>query len=303
MQPAGTNLARFPSKLLLTVVLGLVASGLAASVLYAVHVSHAPSSSEFLTDLAPQGDGLSAEERRGLTREMLKARRENPQEPAEVRPTPASRPSDGGPTGNPADDGKAAGADPKAADPKAADPKAADPKGADPRGADPKGAVKAATAATDRASPDRAAPLPIARPAPPRARAEAPLVPTTAAPGAAATASSAPVGTPPATTDPALQAPATAAAGAEPAPERRGFAANMFSSLSTLAGTAANATGNTVNWVIDLPGKAISAGGRFFGGDSSPSTPPADPAPSSGGAPSPATLPPPATAPPSRRNL
>ena len=308
MQPAGTNLARFPSKLLLTVVLGLVASGLAASVLYAVHVSRAPSSSEFLTDLAPQGDGLSAEERRGLTREMLKARRENPQEPAEVRPTPASRPADSGPAANPADDGRAG------------DPKGAGNPADDGKAADPNRAVKAATdraspdrASPDRAPPDRAAPLPIARPAAPRARAEAPVVPTPAGPPAATAASSAPSpgGTPPAATDPALQATATpnASSVAEPAPEApRGFANNVFSSLSSLAGSAANATGNTVNWMIDLPGKAISAGGRLFAGDSPASTQPTGPAPSAGGAPSPATLPPPATAPPPtapppRRNL
>jgi hypothetical protein len=277
MQPAGTKLPRFPSKFLLTVILGLIASGLAASVQYAVHVSQAPSSSEFLTDLTPQGDGLSAEERRGLTREMLKARRENPQEPAEVRPTATSQPTDSGPAGSPAgspaDDGKAA---------------------------DPKNAVKAAT---DRTSLDRAAPLPVARPASPRARAEAPVVATPAA--AAASSAPLPVGTPPGTTDPALQAPATmtASSGAEPAPEARGFATNMLSSLSTLAGTAANATGNTVNWVIDLPGKAISASGKLFGSDSSANTQPTGSAPSAGGAPSPATPPPPATAPPSRRNL
>jgi hypothetical protein len=286
MQPAGTNLARFPSKLLLTVILGSVASGLAASVLYAVHVSHTPSSSEFLTDLAPQGDGLSAEERRGLTREMLKARRENPQEPAEVRPTLTARPTDGGPAGNPADNGKAA-----------------EPKGTadDGKAAEPKGAVKADRTSPDRAAPDRAAPLPIARPAPPRARAEAVTTPPAAPPATAVTSSApSPVGTPPGTTDPVVQTPATASSGTEAAP---GFAANVFSSLSSMAGTAANATGNTVNWVIDLPGKAISAGGRLFGGDSSPSTQPTGSAPSASGAPSPATQPPPATAPPSRRNL
>jgi hypothetical protein len=286
MQPAGTNLARFPSKLLLTVILGSVASGLAASVLYAVHVSHTPSSSEFLTDLAPQGDGLSAEERRGLTREMLKARRENPQEPAEVRPTLTARPTDGGPAGNPADNGNAA-----------------EPKGAadDGKAAEPKGAVKADRTSPDRAAPDRAAPLPIARPAPPRARAEAVTTPPAAPPATAVTSSApSPVGTPPGTTDPVVQTPATASSGTEAAP---GFAANVFSSLSSMAGTAANATGNTVNWVIDLPGKAISAGGRLFGGDSSPSTQPTGSAPSASGAPSPATQPPPATAPPSRRNL
>lgn len=281
MEPAGTNLGRFPSKFLLMIIPGLIASGVVASVLYAVHVSRAPSSSELLTDLTPQGDGLSAEERRGLTRQMLKARRENPQEPAEVRPTPTPmpRPADSGPAEAPAVDGKAA-----------------------------------AKAAVDRAPPpDRtlgAAPLPVARPAPPRARPDAPVIPMPAAPAAttapavAAASQSAPL--PLATTDPASQPPATAnsSAGVEPEPEPRGFAAKVFSSLSTVAGTAANATGNTVNWVIDLPGKAISAGGRLFGGDSPASNQPAGPPPpAAGGAPAAGTVPPPATAPPPRRNL
>jgi hypothetical protein len=290
MEPAGTNRGRFPSKFLLMVIPGVVASGLAASVLYAVHVSRAPSPSEFLTDLPLQGDGLSAEERRDLTREMLKARRENPQEPAEVRPTPTSRPAD------------SASADGPVADPKAANAKAVDVKTAVKAGAD---RTPPDRAPSDRPSTDRAvaaAPLPVARPAP-RARADAPVVAAPGAPLAAATAPSAPlpVSTAPGTTDAALPPPATAPVSPEPAP--RGFAANVFSSLSKVAGTAANATGNTVNWVIDLPGKAISAGGRLFGGDSSASTQPAGSAPSAGNAPSTGTAPPPATAPPPRRNL
>jgi hypothetical protein len=286
MEPAGTNLGRFPSKFLLMIIPGLIASGVVASVLYAVHVSRAPSSSELLTDLTLQGDGLSAEERRGLTRQMLKARRENPQEPVEVRPTPTSRPADSGPAEAPAVDGKAA-----------------------------------AKAAVERAPPDHApppdrtfgaAPLPIARPAPPRARPDAPVIAMPAAPAAtsgttapavAATSQSAPL--PLGTTDPASQPPVTVnpSAGVEPEPEPRGFAAKVFSSLSTVAGTAANATGNTVNWVIDLPGKAISAGGRLFGGDSSASNQPAAPPPPAGTAPPAGIVSPPATAPPPRRNL
>ena len=283
MEPAGTNLGRFQSKFLLMVVPGLVASGVVASVLYAVHVSRAPSSSELLTDLTPQGDGLSAEERRGLTRQMLKARRENPQEPAEVRPTPTSRPAESGPAEDSAADGKAAG-----------------------------------KAAADRTPPDRTfgavAPLPIARPAPPRARPDAPVVATPAAPAApsgaiapppsvATAAQSAPL--PLGRTDPAPQPPITMnpSSSAETEPEPRGFAAKVFSSLSTAAGTAANATGNTVNWVIDLPGKAISAGGRLFGGDSPTSNQPAGPPQPAGAPPSAGTVPPPATAPPPKRNL
>src|SRR5215468_6489875 len=156
MEPAGTNLGRFPSKFLLMIIPGLVASGVVASVLYAVHVSRAPSSSEVLTDLTPQGDGLSAEERRDLTRQMLKARRENPQEPVQVRPTPTSRPPDSGPAEEPAADAKAA-ADGRAT----ADGKAPPNKPAADHAPPP-----------DHASPDRtfgAAPLPVARPALPRA--------------------------------------------------------------------------------------------------------------------------------------
>src|SRR5260370_26213519 len=112
------------------VVPGLFARGVVASVLDGVHVSRAPSSSELLTDLTPQGDGLSAEERPGLTRQMPKARRENPQEPVEVRPTPTSRPADSRP------------ADSAPAEAPAADRKAA------------------ATAASDRTPPDHPPPDP-----------------------------------------------------------------------------------------------------------------------------------------------
>jgi len=103
------------------------------------------------------------------------------------------------------------------------------------------------------------------------------------------------------------QPPAMANAAPPPAePEQpRGIAANVFSGLSSMAGSAANATGKTVNWVIDLPGKAvnasgkaIAAGGKLIGIESKDDqqqvgTPPA------------AAPPPPATAPPppARRNF
>src|SRR5262249_31127030 len=153
-----------------------IASGVVASVLYAVHVSRAPSSSELLTDLTPQGDGLSAEERRGLTRQMLKARRENPQEPAEVRPTPTSRPADSGPAEAPAVDSQAAA---KAA---------ADRMPSDRMPSD--------RTPSDHAPPDRtfgAAPLPVARPAPSRARPDAPVIATPAAPATTSGATAPPV--------------------------------------------------------------------------------------------------------------
>jgi len=305
MKPAGDNLGRFPSKFLLMVIPGLVASGVVASVLYAVHVSRAPTSSEFLTDLTPQGDGLSAEERRGLTRQMLKDRRENPQEPAEVRPTLTSRPADDGPSKDSVVDAKAPG--------------------------DAKGNTTAVKAAPDRTPSDHApadrafaaAPLPVARPVLAPGRSDGPVVATTPAPTVMPPAPAAPLPLRPTDTklappppapaaplplrpaDTKLQPPTTVnnSSGAEPEPEPRGLSAKVFSSLSSMVGTAANATGNTVNWVIDLPGKAISAGGRLFGGDSSTSNQPAGPPPSAGSSPPPAALPPPATAPPPRRNL
>ncbi|SRR5579871_1847097 len=282
MEPAGTNLGRFPSRFLLMVIPGVVASGIVASVLYAVQVSRTPSSSELLTDVTPQGDGLSAEERRGLTRQMLKARRENPQEPAEVRPVPTPRPTTAG----------------------LADPVAEATAPDHPQVDHP---------TPDRAPPERApavAPLPTARPIVQRARPEAtvagaPAAPATTsgavAPPVAAAAQSAPL---PLAADATVQSPTTVnpPAGAEPEPQPRGFAANVFSSLSTLAGSAVNATGNTVNWVIELPGKAISAGGKLLGGDSAAGNQPATAPPPAAASP-PATVLPPATAPPPKRNL
>jgi hypothetical protein len=72
----------------------------------------------------------------------------------------------------------------------------------------------------------------------------------------------------------------------------------VFSSISVFAGTAANATGNTVNWVIDLPGRAISAGGRLLGGGGGGDSAQATPPPAAAPAPPPAAAP----APPAKRN-
>jgi len=301
MEPAGANLGRFPSKFLLMIIPGLVASGIVALVLYAVHVSPAPSSSELLTDVTPQGDGLSAEERRGLTRQMLKDRRENPQESAEVRPTPTPRSATTELTEDPVVDAKAPPVAP-AVDAKApAVAPAVDAKAPPVAPAVDAKAPPVAPAVDAKTLPDRppaAAPLPAARPTIARARPDsttvaAPVVTSGAvAPPASASAQSAPM--PTGTTAPTTLRPVTVnpPSDNEPEPRPRGFAANVFSSLSTIAGTAANATGNTVNWVIDLPGKAISAGGRLFGADSAASDP------------QPAASPPPATAPPPpKRNL
>jgi hypothetical protein len=331
MKPAATASRRFPSKFLLTVIPGLVASGVAASVLYAVHVSRGPSVSEYLAAPTQQGDGLSAEERRDLTRQMLKARRENAQEPAQVRPSQPAAEADS--VSGPMDADTGGVADVKASDAKAVDANMADakspdnakypePKVVDTKAADIKTTNPNATnlnAPTFRPAPDHAtaaAPLPAARPPIARthpdapAAAAAPAQPAVASvsgslppqAGAAPAAGPMHLGPPPAAPYGAAAPagpvpPPVAMAAPPPAPEPRGFAGNVFSGLSTIAGSAANATGNTVNWVIDLPGKAINAsgkaiaaGGKLIGIDSNSADQPAEP-------------PPPATASPPRRNF
>jgi hypothetical protein len=230
------------SKIVMTVVPGVVASAIAVFVLYSVHSTRAPETAERVTGLAPAGDDLTAEERRELTRQMLKARRENQEEPELVKPTP--RPA-------------ATASEPKA----------------EPRTERTANAAPTATALPrpPRAKPDQAASTPNAASAPGGAPGTTNAV-TAGSPGATAlprvdvTAS-----TPKADGAPLPRADVTA----PDAPEQRSFAANVFSSISVFAGTAANATGNTVNWVIDLPGKAISAGGRLING--APAAPQAAP--------------------------
>ncbi|HEY4920487.1 MAG TPA: hypothetical protein VII40_10330 [Xanthobacteraceae bacterium] len=76
-----------------------------------------------------------------------------------------------------------------------------------------------------------------------------------------------------ATEPPAASPNAPQAAPTEP----HGPVGVVFSTVSSFVGHAANATGNTVDWVIDLPGKAISAGGRVIG--VTPPPPPPSPRP------------------------
>ena len=251
---------RFLSKVLVTIVPAAIASGIVVYALYAIVLTRAPESADRLTLASPLSDGLSTDERRELTRQMLKARRENPPVPAEVRPTP--RPLSTG-----------------TADHAAVSPSAADAK---PR---PVRAAAVAPVAPIAAAP-AAAPVPVARPSAARTPSQAPAVAVAVAPAALP---------PPTAGEPGTLPPVTVNTNPPGDPEPRGFAANVFSSISVFAGTAANATGNTVNWVIDLPGKAISAGGRLLGGDPAAPNPP----PSATPAPPPATAP----APPPKRNF
>jgi hypothetical protein len=277
MGRADLDYGQFISRFLVTIIPAAIASGIAVYVLYAIHVARAPNPADQLTLTSPLSDGLSTDERRELTRQMLKERRENPQVPAEVTPTP--RP----PSTGVADKAVPANAT---------------------RGGDAK-ARPERTAATSGAPPSAAAavqpviaPLPAARPGAAGGRSD-PAVPPTAmgavTPGAVPPTALTPV-PPAAAPDPTTTPPGVVnTAGTDPEP--RGFAANVFSSISVFAGTAANATGNTVNWVIDLPGKAVSAGGRLLGGGSSGDPAPAPAPPAAAPAPPAATpAPPPGSA-------
>jgi len=315
MEPASNASRRLASKFLLTVIPGLVASGVAASVLYAIHASRAPAVSEYLSAPTANSDGLSAEERRDLTRQMLRARRDNAEQPgAATLPLPpagAGDAMDGDATAvgdsTPADAGDVKAADTKPVDIRPADTRPVDPRSVDPRPVDqrsvdtrpvdqrpadgrpadarpPQGgvAVRIAPAAPDNRTL-ATAPLPAPRPAvrprpdagasvaltpappPPPAVAAAPAgpgAPVQLSPGSAANGA-VPTGAPPAGN---LPTGAQAAVPPPPQPEpQHGFGANVLSGISSVAGSAANATGNTVNWVIDLPGKAINAGGKLIG--------------------------------------
>jgi hypothetical protein len=64
-----------------------------------------------------------------------------------------------------------------------------------------------------------------------------------------------------------------AAATTVQAEQPRSFGSMVFSTVSHLSGKAANLTGDTANFVIDLPGKLISAGGRLFDRQPAPTEP------------------------------
>jgi hypothetical protein len=331
MKRAIPIIGRFASKLLFEIIPGALVSMFAAYFLSTLHLARgAEPTADSPGVVTLQSDGLSADERRELTRQMLKERRENPEEPAEVKPVPSLRPTAPPDT---ADNGPDVGAPAVAAPPVAALPvpapvfaapatvaPAVAPEIAAPQIAAPEAKPRPEPAAKPR--PEAARPAvaavtpatPLPRPPAPRIRTEP--APAVAAPPAAAPAAptvtaalppgpGAPVVAPPAA---AIPLPPVTVNAPPPAdgtePPRRGFVGNVFSSFSFIAGSAANVTGNTVNWVIDLPGKAISAGGRLLGGKPAPAATPAS-APGAAPAQAPAAAPAPAVAPtvdPQRRN-
>jgi hypothetical protein len=265
MKRAVPYFGRFLSKLVLEIIPGALVSVLAAYLLSMLHLGAEPATtSQSVT--AVQNDGLSADERRELTRQMLKERRENPEEPAEVKPVPSLRP-------NASETADLSGANPH----DHVTAPATEPKLHAEPDAKPRGGPALATIAPPTVTPPSTTPLP--RMPAPRAKTEttsAPaLAPPAVAPAAPTVTASLPPAAPGAPGAPAAPTPlpqVTVNANPAPAadlatgPQQRGIVGNIFFGVSTIAGGAANITGNTVNWVIDLPGKAISAGGKLLTG-------------------------------------
>jgi hypothetical protein len=304
MKQAVPYLGRFLSKFVFEIIPGALVSVLAAYFLSMLHLARGAEPAAdppALTTL--QNDGLSADERRELTRQMLKERRENPEQPAEVKPIPSLRPT--APAAETADLAAPVAA-PQVSAPQVAAPQVAAPQvivpepkprsepEAKPRPEAARPAVAAVTPVPPAPPLPRVA-APRARPEPAQSAAAAPAAPPVGAVTAAVPAApGAPVAVPGAATPLPPVTVNTTPVDAAVEPPRRSFAGSVFSSFSSIAGGAANVTGNTVNWVIDLPGKAISAGGRLLGGSS--------PAPAPVSAPAAAPAPTGAPADPQRRN-
>jgi hypothetical protein len=262
-----SNFARLGSKLVLEIMPSVAATVIGGYLLAQLHFARTPEpqpqpqaqqATVAPKPAAPQTP--TVREDRAAMREVLKERRENPETPALVRPVVTAAP-----VGPPASAPLSAPASPPA--PVTAQlPAAMDsiaPNEPIERAATPSRAnVAAAPIALPRARPDTTASVYVPAPPPglPQAPATAMDAPMQVAPAVVGTAEPQPAPLAP----PPPQAPAVAAVAPDP-PVQRGPVGAVLSTFSSFVGTAATATGHTVNWVIDLPGKAIEAGGRVIG--------------------------------------
>jgi hypothetical protein len=257
-------LVKYGSKLVLEILPSVAATVIGGYLLTQLHFSRAPEPpaqpQQAAATPAPSStpEVPTVREDRAAMREVLKERRENPEPLAVVRPVVAVAPA-AVPASTPANPPAPVTAQlPPAMDSIA-------PNEPLERAAAPaRPSVAAAPVVLPRARPESVAS--VYAPAPPPGLPPAPAVgmdaplqvtPVTPAAPAASTAPAGPVVAGP------VQPPVTPPA----APAPRG---GVFSALSSIVGGAASATGNTVNWVIDLPGKAIEAGGRVIGIDPAP---------------------------------
>jgi hypothetical protein len=201
---------------------------------------------------------------RAAMREVLKVRREKPEQPAQVRPTAISAPAS-----------TAAPASVPPTPRTALATTAAIPVGLE--SIMPRGPVTRPAPAPSRPAVTAATASPAAPPAPgPDAEGEVYVpAPPPGLPTAPARDVNAPTVIAPAVaSETPATAPSTTPAAPPAEPAHHGPVGVVFSTLSGFVGHAANATGHTVNWVIDLPGKAISAGGRVIGVSPPPPPPP-----------------------------
>jgi hypothetical protein len=223
---------KFGSKFVLEVLPSVAATVIGGYLLAQLHFNRVseppPAQAAIATAEAP-----TAGEERATMREVLRARRENAEAPAQVRAKVESVPL-----------------------PAAMEP--IDLKDARPA---KDGASRATVAAVP---PRRDVELPRPRPDAAAAAAYVPAPP----PGAASAS------------EPASIPPPAMASASNPVPpaleQRRGPVHAVFSAFSMVVGQAVNVTGETVNWVIDLPGRAISAGERLIGPNPPPARPPSN---------------------------
>jgi hypothetical protein len=262
-----SNFGRLGSKLVLEIMPSVAATVIGGYLLAQLHFARSPEPQRVpqarQATVAPKPSAPqtpTVREDRAAMREVLKERRENPETPAVVRPVVTAEP-----VSPPASALLSAPASPPA--PVTAQlPEAMDsiaPNEPIERAAAPSRTnVAAAPIALPRARPDTTASVYVPAPPPglPQAPASAIDAPMQVAPAMVGTAEPLPAPLSP----PAPQAPAVAAVVPDP-PVQRGPVGAVLSTFSSFVGTAATATGHTVNWVIDLPGKAIEAGGRVIG--------------------------------------
>jgi hypothetical protein len=255
---------RVGSRLTLEILPSVAATVIGGYLLSQLHFARAPEPSPLPQIAATTTQEPTVGEDRAAMREVLKVRREKPEQPAQVRPIATAASASPAPPVSAPPAQRAAPAM-TAAIPVGLDSIAPREPVVRPATTPSRPAVTAPTAAPAAPRPDAEGEVYV--PAPPPGLPSAPArdvdAPTVIVPS---TASETPAAAP----------NATAAAAAQPAPPQHGAVGVVFSTLSGFVGHAANATGHTVNWVIDLPGKAISAGGRMMGA-SPPPPPPARP--------------------------
>jgi len=246
-------LAKYGSKLVLEIMPSVAATVIGGYLLTQLHFSRTPEpptqpQQAAAAPAAPTSEAPTVREDRATMREVLKERRENREEPAVVlRPVVTAAPA-------PAP----ASASVDLSSPPA--PVTAQLPAAMDSISQREPVERAAAPARPSVVLPRARPESVASvyaPAPPPGLPPAPAV------SRDAPLQVSPLAPPAPTAGPVVAGPVQPPT----APAPRG---GVFSAISSIVGSAASATGNTVNWVIDLPGKAIDAGGRVIGIEPSP---------------------------------